>query len=324
MATLVNGNGNAAVYAQQDADLYTGIEGNSTKILNVGSKLAATIEDSNTIAVADGVILTKEGRRIQVDVGNIDEFIIPTGQAGTTRYYIFGYHLYTDGSANQKCETFVQLMSNGSETITENTFRNGFNEVYVSLYRVKQDGLNLNTPAALLSIAETMADIIEDIDGINASLTEKVAQHSDTTYSAVKGLGYDETGKKLGLVISQGGADTVIPFSGGGYPFYKTQYYGNSKQSVLIYQDGEFSLASNLSNADFCTYLINNCDFVSSCTYAGSTVMFDVTIAKNGYYTDWNDPDAPIVYRNTGDVVRIYTNGASNWMMYIGDTNPLA
>lgn len=51
---------------------------------------------------------------------------------------------------------------------------------------------------------------------LNASLTEKVAQHSDTTYSAVKGLGYDATGKKLGLVVSQGGADTVIPFSGTG------------------------------------------------------------------------------------------------------------
>ena len=172
MATLINGNGNAAVYAQQDADLYAGFKGNSTQILNVGSKLAATIEDSNTIAVADGVILTKEGRRIQVDVGNIDEFIIPTGQAGTTRYYIFGYHLYTDGSANQKCETFVQLMSDGSETITENTFRGGATEVYVSLYRVKQEGLTLGTPAALLSVCETVDEILSDIDGINASLTE--------------------------------------------------------------------------------------------------------------------------------------------------------
>lgn len=167
MATLVNGNGNVAVYAQQDADLLTGALGASTRIMNVGSKMAYTIEDANTIAVADGVILTKEGRRIQVDVGNVDEFTIPTGSAGVTRYYIIGYHLYTDGSANQKCETFVQLMENGSETITENTFRNGASEVYVSLYRVKQIGLNLDTITALLSVGialTDMTDVIGDTD----------------------------------------------------------------------------------------------------------------------------------------------------------------
>ena len=167
MATLINGNGNNAVYAQQDADLYAGALGESTRILNVGSKLAYTIEDANTIAVADGVILTKEGRRIQVDVGSVDEFTIPTGSAGVTRYYIIGYHLYTDGSANQKCETFVQLMASESETIPEAEFREGATEVYVSLYRIKQIGLNLDTITALLSVGialTDMTDVIGDTD----------------------------------------------------------------------------------------------------------------------------------------------------------------
>lgn len=167
MATLINGNGNNAVYAQQDADLYAGALGESTRILNVGSKLAYTIEDANTIAVADGVILTKEGRRIQVDVGSVDEFTIPTGSAGVTRYYIIGYHLYTDGSANQKCEAFVQLMASESETISEAEFREGATEVYVSLYRIKQIGLNLDTITALLSVGialTDMTDVIGDTD----------------------------------------------------------------------------------------------------------------------------------------------------------------
>ena len=184
MATLINGNGNEAVYAQQDADWYAGVEGDATKILNVGSKLAATIEDANTIALADGAIITKEGRRIQVDVGNIDEFTIPTGQAGTTRYYIIGYHLYTDGSANQKCETFVQLMSDGTETITENTFRAGSNEVYISVYRVKQEGLTLNDPEALLTVASSMTDIEGDIAQLNSDLTALEGTVPDITVDA--------------------------------------------------------------------------------------------------------------------------------------------
>lgn len=220
MATLVNGNGNVAVYAQQDADLLTGALGASTRIMNVGSKMAYTIEDANTIAVADGVILTKEGRRIQVDVGNVDEFTIPTGSAGVTRYYIIGYHLYTDGSANQKCETFVQLMSNGSETITENTFRNGASEVYVSLYRVKQIGLNLDTITALLSVGialTDMTDVIGDTDisgigdgtltgGLNA-VNQNLTELTDLDFSSVdskdnQGASYTYTPAKSGLLIA--------------------------------------------------------------------------------------------------------------------------
>lgn len=172
MATLINGNGNPAIYAQQDADLYNGIMGPRTRILNVGSKMAATIEDANTIAIADGVIITKEGRRVQVDVGNVDEFIIPTGQAGTTRYYIIGYHLYTDGSANQLCETFVQLMASGSETITEDEFREGATEVYVSLYRIEQTGLTLNDPEALLTVGDSVSQIEDDIDDIEGDIAQ--------------------------------------------------------------------------------------------------------------------------------------------------------
>lgn len=203
MATLINGNGNNAVYAQQDADLYAGALGESTRILNVGSKLAYTIEDANTIAVADGVILTKEGRRIQVDVGSVDEFTIPTGSAGVTRYYIIGYHLYTDGSANQKCETFVQLMASESETIPEAEFREGATEVYVSLYRIKQIGLNLDTITALLSVGialTDMTDVIGDTDisgigdgtltgglnAVNQNLTELNGVVPDTASSSNK------------------------------------------------------------------------------------------------------------------------------------------
>ncbi len=172
MATLINGDGNAAVYAAQDADWFAGVEGNVTKILNIGLKMAYEIEDANTIAVKNGVIVTQEGRRIQIDAGSIDEFTIPTGSQGVTKYYIIGYHLYTDASSNQLCETFVQLMANDTDTIPEDTFRGGSDEVYVSLYRVTQDGITLSTVQSLLPEAATVKDIEDDIAGINASLTE--------------------------------------------------------------------------------------------------------------------------------------------------------
>ena len=183
MATLINGDGNAAVYAAQDSDWFAGVEGNTTKILKVGAKMEYEIEDANTIAIKNGVLVTKEGRRVQIDAGAIDEFIIPTGTQGVTRYFIIGYHLYTDASSNQLCETFVQLMANGTDTIPEDTFRGGSTDVYVSLYRVKQDGITLDTIQSLLpegvdldGIGDEIDDIKDDIDQINSDLTELVTE----------------------------------------------------------------------------------------------------------------------------------------------------
>lgn len=198
MATLINGDGNAAVYAAQDADWFAGVEGNTTKILKVGAKMEYEIEDANTIAIKNGVLVTKEGRRVQIDAGAIDEFIIPTGTQGVTRYFIIGYHLYTDASSNQLCETFVQLMANGTDTIPEDTFRGGSTDVYVSLYRVKQDGITLDTIQSLLpegvdldGIGDKIDDIKDDIDQINSDLTELIPGFS-TVIKATTSV-YDET-----------------------------------------------------------------------------------------------------------------------------------
>ena len=150
MAKLINGNGNPAVYAGEDADLIAALAGSTSAIAAVGNEFAATTSGANTIILADGVLVTKEGRRIQLDAGLTDSFDIPTGVVGETNYYIIGYHLYENEGGQQICETFVQLMEDGTSTIPEDTFRGGADDVYVSLYRVEQDGVNLGTITALL------------------------------------------------------------------------------------------------------------------------------------------------------------------------------
>lgn len=163
MAVLINGNGNEAIYAQQDADWFASIMGNQTAITAIGSKFAATLEDANTIGVADGVIITQEGRRIQLDVNEIDLFDIPAGGQGQTNYYIIGYHLVTGDLSEQYCETFVRLMDNATDTIPEDTFRGGADEVFVSLYRVTQDNLAITDMELLLPEITTVAQISQHL-----------------------------------------------------------------------------------------------------------------------------------------------------------------
>lgn len=166
MATLINGNGNPRIYAAQDADLIAALAGDITGIAQIGNKFAATAVDANTISVADGVIVTKEGRRIQLDAGSTDMFVIPTGTTGVTNYYIIGYKLTTQSDDSQIAETFVQLMSSSSETITEDTFREGATDVYVSLYRVQQNGVNLGTITGLLPELTNISELKSDLSDL--------------------------------------------------------------------------------------------------------------------------------------------------------------
>jgi hypothetical protein len=170
MATLINGNGNLAIYAQQDADWYAALMGGQTVITAVGNQFAYELLDANTIGVKDGVIITTEGRRIQLDANAIDSFDIPTGAQGTTNYYIIGYHLVTGDLSEQTCETFVQLMENGTDTIPEGSFRDGDDEVFISLYRVEQDDLTIGTITALLP--QLSGSFQSQITELNNDLTD--------------------------------------------------------------------------------------------------------------------------------------------------------
>lgn len=178
MAKLINGNGNPAVYANEDSDLLAAIMGNQTSITAIGEQFRADQADANTIEVFDGVIITKEGRRIQLDANQVDLFEIPTGTQGQTNYYIIGYHLYTDTDSNQFCEIFVQLMESASDTIPEDTFRGGADDVYISLYRVTQDGLNIDSIDLLLPTISTISEINADLSVFKFRVNNGVPQFS--------------------------------------------------------------------------------------------------------------------------------------------------
>lgn len=179
MAKLINGNGNPAVYANEDSDWFAAIMGNQTSITAIGEQFRADQADANTIEVFDGVIITKEGRRIQLGANQVDLFEIPTGTQGQTNYYIIGYHLYTDTDSNQFCEVFVQLMESASDTIPEDTFRGGADEVFVSLYRVTQVGLNITdidlllpTIKNILQINADLSEILEEVSKMGVPLLD--------------------------------------------------------------------------------------------------------------------------------------------------------
>lgn len=242
MATLINGNGNLAIYAQQDADWYAALMGGQTVITAVGNQFAYELLDANTIGVKDGVIITTEGRRIQLDANAIDSFDIPTGAQGTTNYYIIGYHLVTGDLSEQTCETFVQLMENGTDTIPEGSFRDGDDEVFISLYRVEQDDLTIGTITALLpqlsgSFQSQITELNNDLSNIPCIKTMTI---SGTTNAIgliqLNGSGpLGSTKKPLALQITSGGGDknTIVNNVNTDY-IYCESWGGTAASSVSL------------------------------------------------------------------------------------------
>lgn len=233
MATLINGNGNPRIYAAQDADLIAALAGDITGIAQIGNKFAATAVDANTISVADGVIVTKEGRRIQLDAGSTDMFVIPTGTTGVTNYYIIGYKLTTQSDDSQIAETFVQLMSSSSETITEDTFRSGATDVYVSLYRVQQNGVNLGTITGLLpeltNISELKSDLADVTDGFTFTIQGSATYGSIMTAIKNNAL-YDTSKVKANTTIAIAGYN--FHYTGVPQRFCATRFYNTNQVFV--------------------------------------------------------------------------------------------
>lgn len=166
---LINGDGVQAVYAAQDADWYAGLTGETTCILPVNDKLASELVDSNTLQISSGVVVSKEGRRIQINEGDIEEVVIPTGAQGVTNYYIVGFREYIDEQGTQMAEPFIESVESATATIAELTFKEGASEVYVSLYRLTQEGLVVTDISRICPYMSDMNEIADEIGDTDIS-----------------------------------------------------------------------------------------------------------------------------------------------------------
>ena len=149
MAVLVNGDGFEPVTAQMDADFYAGIFGGELSVVEVGSNMAASIQSATAVRIADGEAII-QGRRIHIDAGSYDEFTIPVGEQGVTKYYVIGYELYRNEQNKELCRTFVQEVSGSSATVSAGgALRDGASSIKAAMYRVTKNGVNIEEVTAL-------------------------------------------------------------------------------------------------------------------------------------------------------------------------------
>lgn len=257
MLTLINGDGNPRVTAAQDADWYGSLTGEKTCIMPANDKFSATVADANTIEISSGVLITKEGRRVQIDAETIEEIIIPTGTQGTDTYYIIGFHLYIDESGQQVAETFVETMENESDTITETTFREGSTSIYISLYRVKRSGLTLESVTRICPMYELSADeIVYGNTNVGAELTKinsDLSKHTlGTPHGFSAGETYVATDDGYVILFSNGGFCEVYIGATGTINAFKGTYA--SRNSVFVRKGTSMRYYTEDASATACTF----------------------------------------------------------------------
>lgn len=152
--------GSAHVTSWQDRDLNQGIFGPDTYILNVGSKLAATIISNNEIRIADGV-LVMQGCQGVIQKGTYDTIAIDNGTQGLKRNDLICAQYQK--SAGVESMSLVVIKGTAAATpsdpaYTSGDIQNGDALVQVPIYRVSLNGLTVESVDLLVGIAGTMPE----------------------------------------------------------------------------------------------------------------------------------------------------------------------
>lgn len=279
MAVLVNGIGYGPVQAPQDAMLIGGMVGQKNYILPYGNRMALSIVDANTIRAADGVLIVSEGKRLQNIVGSYDDFTIPAGSAGVTKYFIVGYHLYVDANSKEQVEVFTTQVSSTSATIAQGSLINGDSDVYVSRAMIQQSGVDLAILTDFIRVfngiqgseSVTVSDAFTYESGFTYwSNTEAIA----VPYAAKVGRVVELYGayKNLNRIADTSGDGVLIGYVPAGFrPLRPVQRVQNTsgyyKCLIRIYPSGEIYVARSTDDME----IKANSAIRIGCTYISST-----------------------------------------------------
>ena len=238
--------GSAHVTSWQDRDLNQGIFGPDTYILNVGSKLAATIITNNEIDIADGV-LVMQGCQGVVQKGTYQALTIDNGTAGMKRIDLICAEYTKVGGVEDLDLVVVKgtpAASNPSDpSYTSGDIQNGDSPVQVPIYRVSLNGLTVESVDALVDVQDSIDDIGTSIGNIgevyeaNAS-SVSVSKNTSTTIVSLTVSAGTYAVVANGLFSSSGSGNRKLTLTGGtvGDLVHVAQVYKNTNETAATGQ----------------------------------------------------------------------------------------
>ena len=156
-----DGEPNRHVSSAEDGARQAGTVGLGSYVLSTGSKLSATMEDANTLVVADGDAIMN-GRHVSLP--DTTSFTIPTGVQGkkVSNLAVLRYEKAADS-----VESVTPLVLTGEPSAdaptdpaySEGSILDGDSPVDMPLYRVITDGINAEDPEPLFDLLASTTEL---------------------------------------------------------------------------------------------------------------------------------------------------------------------
>lgn len=162
------------VSSAEDGTRQAGTVGLGCYALSTGSKLSATMEDANTLVVADGDVMMN-GRHVSLP--DPTSFTIPTGvkDQKVSNLAVLRYQKAADSVESVTPVVLTGEPSAGEPTdpaYNEGSILDGDSPVDFPLYRVVTDGINAGDPVPLFDIMLPMAELQTDLDELRDSVSQ--------------------------------------------------------------------------------------------------------------------------------------------------------
>ena len=155
------------ITAQQDRNVNMGIFGTGTHIVNIGSKMAATVVSANEITIADG-LLVAEGCTAEIERGTSESLEIANGSQGMLRKdLIVARYTKASGTGVEDMQlaviTGTPAASNPAlPSYNTGSIVQGDTLVDFPLYTVNLDGISIESVDRMVEYAELASKVVVD------------------------------------------------------------------------------------------------------------------------------------------------------------------
>lgn len=177
MNTITGYRGEAHITPQQDRDVNAGIFGSGVYILNIGSKMAATIVSANEVTIADGLIVA-QGCAAEIARGTSESMSIDNGDQGMLRKDLIVLRYTKDASTGVEDMALAVIKGTpassnpATPTYTSGSITDGDTLVEFPIYTVNLSGITIQNVTRNVSILEVPSKSY--VDGINTTLTNLI------------------------------------------------------------------------------------------------------------------------------------------------------
>ena len=169
--------GTPHVSAQQDRDINSAIFTTGTYILNIGSKMAATIVSANEVEIADGLVIA-QGCAAEIARGTSESMSIDNGDQGMLRKDLIVLRYTKEASTGVEDMELAVIKGTPAASnpavpsYTSGSITDGDTLVEFPIYTVNLSGITIQNVTRNVSILEVPSKSY--VDGINTALTNLI------------------------------------------------------------------------------------------------------------------------------------------------------